>query len=117
MNATRKKRLSKFGFILGAFLFLLSGINAISEGQYVFAAIQILAAILNIGMLFQFNNARKRQIGEMLIFLLNSIIALVIAIQYIQSGTQGIQYVWLVTALLYLVVMLIKKRKTSSSNA
>lgn len=111
MTSDRKKRLSRVGFILGGLLLLMNGLVALGANQPLFGSIQLVAAGLNIGMLFKSFSERSKQRLEALLFLMNSVMSLFIAIGYVQSGAHYIQYVWIFSALLYVVVFFIRIRK------
>lgn len=111
MKSERKKRLSRFGFILGGILLMMNGVIALGQSQIAFGLIQIILAILNFAMLFNFIKLKSKLKMDDLIFILNSLIALIIAISYIKAGGEYIQYVWILTSIIYIVALLYKKRK------
>lgn len=113
----KKRRILRFGFLLGGFLLLMNGVIAISQAKLIFGIIQILVSLLNFGMLFNFKSINSKQKLEDLIFIMNSLIALIIAFEYIRTGGQYIQYVWMFTSILYIVVLVIKRRKNMPNNA
>jgi len=95
----------------------MNGVIAISQTKLTFGIIQILVSLLNFGMLFNFKSISTKQYLGDLILIMNSLVALIIAFEYIKTGGKYIQYVWMFTSVLYLVVLVIKKRKARSNNA
>ncbi|GAB5564267.1 MAG: hypothetical protein Wins2KO_13300 [Winogradskyella sp.] len=115
-NINRKKKLARFSFILGGLLLLMNGIVSINETKLTFGIIQIFSSMLNFGMLLNIKLISVKQKTEDLILVMNSIIASIIAFEYLKSGGKYIQYAWLLTSIIYLVVLFIKKRKTMPNN-
>lgn len=109
---SKKERILRFGFILGGFLLLMNGVVAISQTKLLYGLIQILGSILNFGMLLNLKSVNYKQKLEDLIFVMNSVIALIVAFEYINLGGKYIQYVWIFTSILYIAVLVIKNRKT-----
>lgn len=117
MSSKRKKRLARFGFILGGLLFLMNGIAALSQTQFVFGLLQLVGALLNFGMLVKLKSIDAKQKLTNYIFGINSIIALVIAFQYVKTGGRYIQYVWILTAVVYMLALITKNKKAINSSA
>ncbi|MEM9823691.1 MAG: hypothetical protein AAF985_21575 [Bacteroidota bacterium] len=70
--------------------------------------------MLNFAMLLNVKSFPAKQRIEDLIFVINSIIALVIAYEYQTSGAKYIQFAWGLTSIIYVVVLIIRKRKTTA---
>lgn len=116
MNTKRKNRIIRISFLLNGFLFLMGGVNLMGEQKILFGLIQIIAAILNFGMLTNIKSETNKYHLSISIFIVNIFVAISIAVNYIQSGTQYIQYVWFLVAFLTLgaTIIQIRKHKTPS---
>lgn len=117
METLRKKRLTRFSFILNGMLFLLGGYGFIAEGVYLFGGIQVLGGVLNLlkvksGPLF----GSKSSYLEDGINLFNIIIPITIGFNYQNQGTQYLHLVWFLVAIMNIVVffIFIKKRQSKS---
>lgn len=112
MDNQRKKRILKIGFILGGFLLLINGVVLISQTKLVYGAVHLFASILNFGMLLNFKATGLKQKLEDAIFIMNSILSMLIAIDYIQDGSNYIHYAWILSSILFLLALVYKKLKT-----
>ena len=65
----RKKRLAIVAFVLNGMLFLLVAWGFINEQKLIFAAIQLLASILNFGMIWNLRKGINNTWLELAIFL------------------------------------------------
>lgn len=115
MDKKRKDKLSRFGFILGGFLLLLNGVVSIGQTKLIFGLVQIFGSILNFGMLSNFKSIRSKQILEAFIFVMNSVISLLIAINYFKAGSTYIQYMWMFSSIMFLLALIYKKRKINTA--
>lgn len=109
----KNKRLQRLSFLNGA-LFLLGSLNFFESEKYLFAIIIIGAALIN--FYIGFRPSTSFSIKNYGVNFFNFIVAVVIAWDYIQQGTNYIQYLWMFIAFMYLVVLLIfylKKRSTT----
>jgi len=106
----------KIGLILGAIMFFVNGVSDILNDRSIFGIIQLVGAALNSIMLFRLKSITVSQSIEYIIFFVNSIVALIIAYDYIKSGADYIQYVWILTALLYILVIFVKRRRVARTN-
>ena len=116
MENKRKKRFARAAFMLGGLLLLMNGIVLIGESKVVFGIIQVIASFLNFGMLRNFKNLKAKRNLEYGVFIMNIIISLLIARDYIQAGSSYIHYVWIFSAILYTVALVFIIRKKSGVN-
>ena len=89
----------------------MNGILAISKANLFFGIIQIVGSVLNFGILLNTKSISAKQKTEDLILVMNSMIALIIAFEYFKDGGKYIQYVWMLTSILYIIVLVIKRSK------
>ena len=106
-----KKKVAKIAFIINGFLFLMNGIVLINENQLLFGLLYLLAVIFNFGMLYNFKNFKVNESFDYVIFVLNIIISIIVAIQYIQAGKSYIQYAWFIAALFSTIALILKIKK------
>jgi len=108
ISERKKKRAGKIAFILNGLLFVLNGVVIVGEAKLFFGIIQIIAGLLNFGMLSQKIKPQTRNILDYAIFLINIVIALLIALDYSQQGKAYIQYAWIFISVLYFLALLYK---------
>ena len=98
--------------IFAAFMFLLSGVDAIQSDVDLLIYSCFIIAFVNM-ISIKFINLYPMSIVILLHFL-DSIGAFLVAIVMVQSGKQYIQYAWFLTSLLYFIAAFIsfKKMKT-----
>lgn len=73
--------------------------------------LQLLAAFLNLSMLVPFKSRPMKGKLELGILVMNILVALSIAIDYILIGKTYIQYAWMLVAIMSCVTLLIKLRR------
>jgi len=119
MKSKNKKKFTRIAFILNGFLFLMNGIVLINDNQLVFGLLHLVAVIFNFGMLYNFKNFKVNESFDYIIFVLNIIICIIVAIQYIEAGKSYIQYAWFIAALFSTIALIlkIKKRKIVSNSS
>ena len=104
-------------FVLNGMLFLLGAWGFINDQKLFFAAIQLLASLLNFGMIWNLRKGLNKSWLELTILFMNIIVALTVAIDYIQAGKTYIQYAWFFAAFMSAIAFLIKannNRKVAS---
>ncbi|XOV93619.1 MAG: hypothetical protein ACFHWX_02690 [Bacteroidota bacterium] len=111
MNSSRKERLTKITFILNGTLFLLGGVAVIDEGNLALGLFQLFTSLLNYVMLIRFSNTRIRQGFEYAMYIMNIVIALLVAFEYIKMGKSYIQYAWILAAILSAFAFIVHVRK------
>ena len=119
-SKTRKEKLLRFTFILNGFIFLMGGISAIGIEKLWLGAPQLLAGIFNLLMVVNILGANPKKYINYLIYLMNTVVAIFVCIDYIQSGTQYIQYVWMFVAVISLLAFLViytKENKLTTKQA
>lgn len=110
MAKINKAKLKKRTFILTGMLFLLGGFVFIGDGKLVFGALQVLGGITNLLMAFMRTQHQKwLKTTELSLNILNIIIPISIALDYFQSGTRYIQYVWIFVAILNTAVWIFRR--------
>ena len=110
-SKTRKEKLLRFTFILNGFIFLMGGISAMGVGKLWLGAPQLLAGIFNLLMVVQFLGTNPKKYINYLIYLMNAVVAIFVCMDYIQSGTQYIQYVWMFVAVMSLFALVVSYTK------
>lgn len=108
MNQQRKERITRAVFVLNGFLFLLGGVGLLNDGKIVFGIAQIIASVLNFGMLSKFRKTEYKYLLELLILVVNVIVCVLIAIDYIQMGKMYIQYMWIIAAIISTIALIVK---------
>lgn len=112
-----KHKLSTIVFIINGLLFFLGGAGLLSEGKYVFGLIQVVAGISNMAILVGTRKSHRRHILNLVILLMNVLVAGSIAWDYTLAGKQYIQYAWLVAALMSLAAFAIQLRKGNTAES
>ncbi len=114
MSKGKAQKSARFLFILNGSLFLLGAFSLFEEGKYIQASVQAAAGIVNLIMLIRTRNRQWQLKGHMAIFLMNVLVCLLAAYDHYTSGKTYLQYVWLLSALLSVVAMVIFYRKQQS---
>lgn len=119
MSNDRKKRFARLAFGLNGALFLLASFSALQEDKPLLFAVQLIAGVVNLLVLaFSRKPGAVRRLNY-LTFIMNFVVALVVAQDYRSGGTDYLHYVWYLVALfsiVALVVVLRKERKTAAQN-
>lgn len=110
-----KHKLSTIVFVLNGILFFLGGIGLLGEGKVLFGAIQLVAGTSNLAILLGTRKSHRRHIINLVILLMNVLVAGSIAWDYTLAGKQYIQYAWLVAALMSTAAFAIQLRKGSTA--
>ncbi|WP_422360014.1 hypothetical protein [Reichenbachiella sp.] len=110
-----KHKLSTIVFVVNGILFFLGGAGLLGEGKVIFGAIQIVAGACNIAILIGTRKSHRRHIINLLILLMNVVVAGSISWDYTLAGKQYIQYAWLVAALMSLAAFAIQLRKGNTA--
>lgn len=108
----KKKKLTKIVFALNGFLFLMGGVLLISDNKLIFGIIQLVASVLNIGMILKFRDDRTMKKLNYATLAMNVIVCTSIAIDNILVGKMYIQYIWFFAAFMSLVALTIQVKKT-----
>lgn len=116
MNPSRKARLQKIAFVLNGSLFLLGAYGMWEQGKWLFASLQLAAGVLNLLMLLAVLRQRYSHTMASLLLLMNVLVAVSVAVDYFLAGKDYIQYVWLLTALISAVVLLLRWRRGASAS-
>ena len=111
IKENRKRKISRILFILNSFLFLISGIDLLTNNKLIFASLQIFAAMLNLSMIVEFKHKQINKKIELLVLVMNIIICIFMAFDYIQSGKSYIQYIWMFAAIMSAIALLIQLQK------
>ena len=109
MRTARKDRLAKASFILDAFVFMMGAFAFFMEMKYFLGTLQVIAGLLNLSMLFWKNQNISNRFTKVLL-IANIVVALSVAYDFYSRGTDYIHYVWLLTAIVSLVALVIKIR-------
>ena len=115
MREEKKKRLTRFTFLLNGAIFILSGISLLSDGKEVLGVIQILAGASNILMILPAERRLKIKIYY-IILSFNILVALATSLDYFIAGKNYIQYAWLAVAVLSAIAMIVQHRKKLIAN-
>ena len=107
----KTKKGARFLFILNGALFLLGAYSLIDDAKFIQATVQGLAGIINLIMFIRTKNDLQQFKGHLMIFLMNVIICLMVAYDLHTSGKTYIQFVWLLSAFLPLIAMVVFYRK------
>ena len=86
--------------ILSAAIFLLAGFDAISQGDTLFGIANLLTAAINLAALKYIE--RLPAITNLILFLLNALMAFFIAYQYKIAGKVGLPYAWVFAGIFYI---------------
>ena len=105
----KKKRLTRSMFMLNALLFIVSGLSLLGEQKFAFGIIQIIGGIINFAMLFLTEKHQKN--GSLLILVINVIVSLLVAYDFVKSGKTYLQYAWIMAAIFYLTAFIISYKK------
>ncbi len=108
----RKEKLTRAAFLLNGFLFLMGGVDLVQNEKIVFAAIQLIASLLNFGVLAGFKNEKIKKNLNTLILLMNVVVSLSVGIDYHLSGKSFIQYAWYLAALVSIIALVVQLRKS-----
>ncbi|GAB5472658.1 MAG: hypothetical protein Mars2KO_07570 [Maribacter sp.] len=112
-----KDKLNSIAYALNGILFLMGGITLIDDGKLIFAAIQVLASILNIMMVLKIRKKGKIEKLNHIILAMNIVVCISVAVDYILANKSYIQFVWIFAALLSLVALILQmKRKKTLPN-
>ncbi|MEZ4917968.1 MAG: hypothetical protein R2792_02590 [Saprospiraceae bacterium] len=107
IRAQRKAKALKGVSILNGFLFLLSGVGFIEKGKLLFGFLQILASALNLRVAFMKSpDSPAARMLNRAIGIMNILIPISIAVDYIQSDSKYIHFAWIFVALLSLFVFI-----------
>lgn len=114
MKPERKERINRLVFTLNGFLFVLGGIAPLIEGKLFLGGIQLAAGLFNLLLLLPFTQIRTRVWLNRVVLLLNIVVAISVALDYISAGKRFIQYVWFLAALGSFIALWIqvKREKT-----
>ena len=115
--AERRRKIRTFHFMLTAFLFLLSGITFTQDGKTFFGAIQISAGLFNLfaGIKVAKGKAISKNIN-LILGLMNIVVAIIIAVDYFNAGAKYIQYVWILVAMITAVALWVQTKKYQSTS-
>lgn len=116
MNSKRKNKFSKIAFLLNGLLFLIAGIGLIKDSKLTLGILQLFAAMINLAMILNFKNEKIKRMLDYAILMMNIVVSLSIAVDYMLVGKSFIQYAWIIAAFVSLIA-LIKKRKALTSNS
>ncbi len=111
MNRKIKDRLNKFAFLTASLVFILGGIEMLGENKPLFSAIQFIAGFCNIIMVWLINKQTVKLLFEYLILILNVIAAITISVYYFSTGSNYIQYAWILVAVISVLAIVFKRRK------
>lgn len=114
VSKPKAKKGARFLFILNGMLFLMGVFSLIDEAKFIQATVQGVAGIINLIMFIRTRNDHKQFKGHLLIFLMNVIICLMVAYDLHTSGKTYIQFVWLLSAALSAIAMVVFYRKERS---
>lgn len=114
MSKGQTKKSARFLFILNGILFLLGAFSLIEEEKYIQASIQAIAGLINLIMLARMRSSQWQLKGHMSIFLMNVIVCLLVAYDLDVSGKTYLQFIWLLSAILSMVAMIVFYRRQRS---
>lgn len=110
-----KHKLTTAVFVINGILFFLGAAGLFEDGKVVFGTIQLVAGICNMAILTSSKKSHRRHIINLVILLMNVMVAGSIAWDYTMAGKQYIQYAWLVAALMSLTVFAVQLRKGNTA--
>jgi hypothetical protein len=109
------ERLSRFSSILAIFLFAMSALSFFKAGTYLFGFIILIISFLNVIAIVFLKD--KKKMVNVILNALNAVAAGIVAYDYVSQGTSYIQYVWMLTTLIFLtlsVFLVLKKEGLKS---
>ena len=115
MNEKAKNKLLKITYITGAVAFISGGIDAYIQQKLLLGLLLIFAGVINVFMILTFNY--KRELTGVAAYGLNIVTAVVISINYFQSGSKFIQYAWILLAVLTIIALIIQLNKMSQEKS
>ncbi len=112
MKAKRKQRVIRAVSISSGMIFLMGALDFMSNGKIAFGALQIVAGLLNLLSALPEDRLPRWRLGlKYGVLALNVLVAITVAIDYAQAGTQYIQYAWAIVAIISTVALIIQWRK------
>ena len=106
----QQERLSRFSSILAIFLFAMSAFSFFQNNQFLYGLILLTISFFNI-IIIVFPKDKKK-IVFVTLNLLNATAAGITAYDYVTKGNAYIQYIWMLTTLIFFVFsifLLVKK--------
>lgn len=107
----RLQLLLRVSFLLSGFLMLMGGLSMLEQDKLAFAAIQLIAAALNLAILIRFKSTRLLKMLNKAILLMNVLVCASVGVDYTLAGKDYIQYVWFFAAVLSLVALQVRYNK------
>lgn len=109
------EQLSRFSSMLAIFLFAMSALSFFKVGTYLFGFILLIISFLNVIAIVFLKD--KKKVVKVILNFLNAIASGIVTYDYMTQGTSYIQYVWMLTTLIFLtlsVFLLLKKEGLKS---
>ncbi|MEO8232991.1 MAG: hypothetical protein ABI638_11960 [Ignavibacteriota bacterium] len=99
--------------IIGSIAFLFNGWDSLDQNNYLLAGCNFLLAFTNIVSLYFIKD--KATTINLVLFLLNSFLAFIIAFNYLEVGKKGLPIVWALVGFIYIILALSVYKKTKQS--
>jgi hypothetical protein len=97
----RKEKLSRFTLILNSFVFIISAYLFLEDGKLFYAGIIFSTGVFYL-IALKLTSVSK-PITELGLYILNSVVALITALDFFSRGSHYIQYVWLAVTIVYFI--------------
>lgn len=99
-NARKHYLKTRLPLIIGAIPFLLAGLDALGQGDIFFGVANLLMAAINLAALIFVE--KLPVMTNLVLFLLNAVMAFIIAYQYKIAGKIGLPYAWVFAGIFYI---------------
>lgn len=104
-----KSKLKNLSFILGSFVFFLSGIDAVDQKNLLLAISNLLMAVVNFSAIYTLKQYSFWM--DVILFIMNSVLASMVAYFYFNEGKKGLPYAWIFVCAFYLAAAFITYKK------
>ena len=113
MSSSRKNKFKAAPYLLNAVVFFVGGIGSLEQERFYFALLLFLISLVNLLVI----KTSDRNLANFIVMILNSVFALILAVELVVEGKKYIQYLWVAVCILSAIVALIALRKYRAAKA
>ena len=112
MKMTREQRKTGLPLILGMLPFAATAIDAFGENQILMGSANLLVCAANAIALKYIDKMQHNT--NIVLFLINAAVALIVSYAYFQEGKKGLPYAWLLVCIVFVGAAFFVQRKKKS---
>ena len=112
-SSSRKNKFKAAPYLLNAIVFFMQGIGTLEQEGFYFALVLFFVSLVNLLVI----KTSDRNLANSIVMILNSVVALVLAVQLFAEGKNYIQYVWIAVCVLSAIVAFIAYRKYKTARS